>query len=179
MSAIFAGAGQVLLPGAKARDALNQLQEQLPRVRGALSALENSLRPHDETHALLVAELKAGIKQHVTDHVFGTWQSRQRGSTLPAQISIWELAWIEGPEALADKIMRNLKANGRAVGLPVAKYAEEQAKLQATLEKLERDEELEILRLEEAGHLVIRREDARPELLLQIWAEQHAERAAA
>ena len=69
-------------------------------------------------------------------------------------------------QAVFDAAKRGAK---EAPGLPNAAREAKIAELREQLKKLERSEELEILRLEAGGFFVLRREDITPAILFEVW----------
>jgi hypothetical protein len=178
MNPVIGTISGILPKGALARQALDRLQAEVVVTNDAIKFLGLSLLPLEETRALLLEHLKRAMYTNTPENAFLLFQIRGGDLALPSVLGIAELAWIETPEVLVDKIMQRIKANGRDVGLPAAKHGAELGRLRAKLDQLEYDEEAEVLRLEVAGHSILRRETARPEILFKVWGKQ-AERAAA
>jgi hypothetical protein len=172
MNALIGTSSGPLRKGASERKALDQLQVDIVATGDAIESLGRSLLPLEETRALLLEHLKRAMYANTPENAFHLFQRRDVGRELPSMLGIAELAWIETPEVLADKIMQRLQANGLAVGLAEAKHAAELGRLRAKLDQLEYDEEAEVLRLEAAGHVVLRRESARPKILFSVWEKQ-------
>lgn len=186
-----------LRQGAQARQALDRLQVEIAATEGAIETLKGAPLPLEEVRERLLGMIKDGIRQWQPADAFSRLQDRiydpriagrVRGviDTLTGEeflltqpMSIFDLAWLDGPEVLADMIMTRIKANGRPVGPPLAKYTAEMERLRTKLDGLERAEEIETLRLEAAGHVILRRENVQPDLLMRIWSEQQVDRAAA
>jgi hypothetical protein len=178
--------GDILRKGASTRRALDGIQADIVATCDAIQALKGSLLPLEETRDLVLDSINRAIYANPPENVFQAFQNRVGDRGFPSVyvhtinkedvsipvFGIGTLAWLEGPEVLADKIVARLKKNGRAVGLPEEKYTVELEKSQTKLDQLERDEEIETLRLEAAGHVILRRESARPEIVFQVWSEQ-------
>ena len=63
-------------------------------------------------------------------------------------------------------------ADSRDAGLPAAERSKEVDKLRRRIADLEEAEELEVLALEAAGHVVARRDDCDSALLVRLWSEE-------
>lgn len=171
----------ILRKGAAARETLDRLQGEIEQLIGERNMLSRSRLPHEETREVLLRSLQDAMYRYAPEAQFESLQSRDIAcaEALRAELTLADVCYIDGPEAVADKIMARIKATGRTVGPSAAEYAKTMAGLQSRLDALERNEELEVLRLEAEGHVILRRESACPELLLRIWGEQQTDRAAA
>lgn len=65
-------------------------------------------------------------------------------------------------------------ADSRDAGLPAVERGRQVDKLRRKVADLEEAEELEVLALEAAGHVVARRDDCDPALLVKLWSRPEA-----
>lgn len=169
----------LLREGAVQRKALDKIQSESLEMRKATAALARAALPPEETRARLLHEIQRHIERRWPADLYETFQQPDSAAILPDLLGLADYAWLCGPEELVDLIMKRLQMNGRRAGLPSVERETKLREMRAALDKLECSEELETLRLEDAGHVISRREDARPDLLLKVWAERETAKASA
>jgi hypothetical protein len=164
-------ANQITRAGASVRQALDRLRDQIQATRKTISEISSAPVPADEVRARLEKAIAAAVYAQVPENSFESFAGADHNyGTLPVELKFTDLAYLFGTEAVTELILKRISARDRKAGLPSAKRVVKVAELAAQLEDLERQEELEILRMESAGHAIVRRADASPELLFQIWA---------
>ena len=157
------------------RTTLEKIQREISTLSAEIEQTERAYLPYEETRANLLHFLKEDQYQRVPEKHFESFQSPfSRNWELPRELSLVHLAYLMGPDALVDRIMERIGANGQPVGLPAAERQKKLAELQAKLRRLMESEEVETLRIEKLGWVVLRREDADVQVILDVWAQQDA-----
>jgi hypothetical protein len=172
--------------GAPERAVLDKTRAQILVIVDQIKALRGAPLAHEETRARIVVGLEGAIYERSPENKFFEIQAGADGagrfdwpaSTLAGavifdlnQFGFADLAWLFGPEAVADMVMKRLKDRGPAPGLAAAARTVRLAELNAERVRLELAEEAEILKLEAAGHVVLRRADMDPALVLSKWLD--------
>jgi len=168
---------RILEEGAAERKSLDKVQREVREGHSAIRELEGMPVHMDETREQLLAATKDAVYQTVPQDVYGRFRYVGPDKRLPIGITFSDLAFLFGEEFLVNAIVKRLEANGQAAGIRSEERAAKIKALRAKLDNLERAEELAILQLEDAGHVVLRREDARPDLLLEIWGGHETAKA--
>jgi len=169
---------EILREGSAARKVLDGLQGQILKTHQAIRATELVLLSADETRARLRSALQSEVYMRTPENYFAGFQQPDGRAVLPTQTDFAMLLHVFGVDPVLDLLMKRLTdaSKGKPDGLPAVERAEKLRELRAQLDRLEISEELETLHLEEAGNVILRRREARPEILFQVWAELPATR---
>lgn len=174
----------ILRPGRKERAQLDKLQRQIETLRNeieaaiAADAADVDLREH--CRLAVERENRSDHRGSVFDHLrLSDAHARDQdfAGMSPLQNSrMPDLSWRSlfeflGKDRSIERAFQAAKNGAKTPpGLANAPREEKLAELREQVRKLERDEERETLRLEEAEHVILRREDVNPEILLEVWA---------
>lgn len=168
---------EILRPNDPGHATLNALREQIAAKRKEIAAVERAPLPDEDRRARIRAWLDERVRR--LSETSGTFASANpvpelRDASLEklAGMGVAMLA-LMFPKKLEEALLESIPDKIPA-GLPKCDRIAAIAQLQDEIEALERNEEAETLRLEDAGHVVIRRRDMSPELVLQIWASREA-----
>ena len=160
------------LPGDPARKKLDQTQAAIEAKQREREAVTNAEFPPEEARQRLIYAIESDT------NAFSGWNFRGASSPYRHHAELPEFSWgivalpFGGSEKLADLIVeRTFKKPGfYTPGLPAAARGKQVRQLNAAVRDLERQEELEILALERAGRVVLRRGDVENfDLLLTLW----------
>jgi hypothetical protein len=164
----------ILVHGAPERKELDKIQAEIARVEAEAKATKDAALTHDETRGRLLSALQGAIHNATPELKFREIQAGYgSGGGFHSQgFGLADLAWILGPEAIADAIMKRLKEGGPQPGLPSGARAGRLSELSAQRIRLLREEEIEILSLEAAGHVILRRMEADPAIAFSVWQQQ-------
>lgn len=168
---------QAIKPGDPEGARLDACRQKIAELKGSFAAIEARPRTKDETRARILRTIERD-REHgdpLTAWTAFSSFSEFAGAHLPQPfLTFQDLAFLLGPEKLADAVMARLQESPPpgGPGISAAERGKKLAALQSDLDAAESDEEREILQLESAGHTVLRREDARPEILFRVWSEQ-------
>ena len=144
--------------------AITALQAQIKSVQGAPCSL-------DETRARIRSALDSlTYKDPPGPGLLAFCSADVTYGTLPV-FGLAFYVWLRGAEEVTDEIMERLREEAPPAGIPAAERAERLDALSAELRNAETEAEFEALRLEAAGHVVLRRADAAPQVLLAVWAQ--------
>jgi len=167
--------------GAPERKALDKIQVEIGETEQATEDIGSASLPHEEMKENLTrafSEMRArGGWIDSSWHNFGLpdytlWR-------IPHDIPVVDmLLYLLGTEELVKRIMERISKTMPTAGLPAEKRPAKIAELEAKRVRLLEAEELEILRLEEAGHTIVRREAADAKVLLRVWGQKKFEAAA-
>jgi hypothetical protein len=164
----------ILRQGSAARNALDAIQDKIKETLQTVKVTELGLLPHEETRARLQRAIEAELSRFSPENRYSSFQQPLNPEALLSNNDVSargyfaEILWLMGPDAVLDRIMKFLSSSKQPAGMPAAKRADKLRDLRVELDRLEREEELQILALEKEGHVILRR-DVRPELLLQVW----------
>jgi hypothetical protein len=174
----------ILDPGAPQRQSLDAIQAKEAEVRKAILAAERAPRAPDDVRKAVRATIEQGVAASNGARVGGYVADGLRAFARPGRGTLPDLSesrnlWaalflLVGPQAAEDRIVA-LATEGAAFGLQVAKREQRIAELRAEWQRLEVDEEREILKLESAGFGILRRADVDPAVCLAIWQRQRDE----
>lgn len=137
--------------------------------------------PADELRLALASSVKravdSGLPARADSMKFAG--RRQEGRVEPslaagAPLTLSDLAWLFGVDEIVDKITSSMDANSLAGSVDSATRERQLAQLNERIRDLEIEEEREVIRLQDSGLLVMRRETADPEILLQVWLDGFA-----
>jgi hypothetical protein len=177
---------QILRTGDPARKKLDGIESAIAEAKAEIDATDRAPLTHRETAARIKRAIDSNIAQYATAYRFSALQSSdeqtaQAAKVVSQSLSLCEIAYLIGTDAVVSSIMKRIEDNGGEVGLPFAERAKRIATLQGKLRTLERDCEREALRLEAQGHVIIRREDCDVTEVIAVWAENepHSEAEAA
>lgn len=166
---------QLTRDGAPARKALDKIRCEITKTHKLIRDTTSAEIPLDEVKIRLRAAIDAAMYNLTPELPFEEFAQdgaiAGRPAMLPVDLRLSDLAYLLGPEKIVDLIADRLAARGSEAGLPAVQRADRLTELRKELDKLERAEEVEILQLEAAGHTILRREDARPDLLFDIWGK--------
>ena len=162
----------IIREGNAERSDLDKDEAQITSLQLQKKSVLNACIPHDETRARLARDLASKVYRHGPANTFEMFQggAHPEYAVLPDVFNVGQLVYVLGADFLLDAIMSKIEANSRPVGLSAEKRAKRIEELDAQLRKAERDAEIEALRLEDIGFTVVRREDADPAVLLDVWA---------
>lgn len=160
----------ILLASHPDRRVLDKIRSEIAGLQAEIVAVADARLPFEEVRQSLRDQLEANWANKPAAYFHGyTYPGGDR--RIPDAINFGFFVFLFGVDTLVDMIMRRLESAGGPFGLPAADRAAKLAGLKDKLEALECDEEREVLRLEAVGHTVLRRADARPDLVFDIWAE--------
>lgn len=167
----------ILKAGMRERAALDKLESQLAGVMAEMERIAKERVPHEETRERLKRAIERDVYRRVPEGYFNSFQNADERYTGGESgdrgfITLGDLAYLIGVDTLLDMMMTRIKANGESVGLPASERAKKLQELRGQLHELERKVEFEVLRLEEAGHTILRRRDADVAVLFEVWAEK-------
>lgn len=166
---------QMLKPGEPESASLDSFRQKIAELKESLASVESRPRTQGETRGRILRTIEESMKLHdpLTGWAGFSSFNEFAPASLPDPVSFADLAYLLGAETLADAVMSRLQASPPpgGPGITAAERAKKLAALQSDLDAAEADEEVEILALESAGYTVLRREDARPEILFAVWAE--------
>lgn len=166
----------ILRPADRRRTRLNEFEENINVFKQDIKNVKDAVVPDEEYRARVKARIEYAMYQKTPELVFNTLQGRfESNVVLPDAIDFAMLGYLFGVDEIVDRIVDRVKANGHPAGLPASERAKCIEKLQAQLRSAERDAEIEALRLEAAGHTILRREDADVEVLLEVWSNLPAD----
>jgi len=168
----------ILKKGLPARKELDRLQGEIADARTNVNHLEALPLHIDEVRARIAEQVKYAIHQNTPGNHFSGFNAKEatyapvwRGRKVTVADFIALQAYLDGEERVVDRIMTRLKADEKFGDLRMEERTAKLGKLRSQIEILEFTEEREIRRLEAQGHDVIRRADAREEVLLKVWSE--------
>jgi hypothetical protein len=158
---------KILRPGEKPRAKLDKLQTEFAQTTKELESLEHAPRSIEEARARLASALERSTERaaYAFESVLAP---DERNVELPAQMTLGELAYLQGTEAFIDCVMQRIA--GKA-GMPAEQRTARLAALKEKLRALQVAEEQEVLDLERRDHTVLRRSDADVAILLEVWAD--------
>ena len=148
---------------------LEKLRARIVELKNALASINQAPRPASEVRAALVEVFKHAEYATSAADPFETLVRDIVTPVLPAEVGLGLLVYFIGAEELADRALKRLVIPAGALSMD--ERLKKRSQTEAQLLYAEREEEREILRLEAAGHAVLRREDASPEVLLAVWGE--------
>lgn len=159
------------------RAALDKIQAEILQTSREVEAVHRAPRHVEDIREALLEAVQAATYRYAPDATFGPFLNSNPASPaqLPVNVTFADLVYLFGADHIADLVIERLGLKKAVDG--ALRASERQQKLaahRARLDELERAEELEILRLEAAGLQIVRRAQARPELLLAVWASQPA-----
>lgn len=173
------------LNSGKAFSKVQALRDQITDCLAELKSLETDPLPADEAKARVRRWLEANqADQGIALHLVGWATSPDQNAIGPRGLEGWEVGGDRPPVDLLRELMRILavvapdqieaaagaeidrRLANKEPGLPMADRPKRRAELEQQLSELEVQEEAAIEKLEEAGHLVHRRAEARPEIIL-------------
>lgn len=162
-----------VLPGDKRRSKLDSVQQRLDAL-----LLE---RAKTERAPIAAAEFKNRIKSDLqrgsalANRAIDQSSPRPRSILEPGlALSLSDLAWLFGAEAITEHVCLATAEYlaSQPAGIDAATRAKRLNEINTDLEKLQQDEEREVLALVDAGIPVIRRENADPRILLAAWQKE-------
>ena len=160
-------------PGNPARETLDGLQSEIKKAGDAIVEVEKARLPLEDTRARLIRAAESASYRSPSDYFFEGFQNqRSDGAQFDGAPSWSQIFYVFGIEKTVDRIVDRLKAADHPVGLPAAKRPAAVLQLRAKLAALQNAEEIETLRLEDAGLIILRRGDADPAVVLAIWQAQ-------
>jgi len=160
-----------LTKGAPERKSLDKLQREITETQTAIKELEGLPVHIEETRERLLSAVKDAVHLGVPEVAFQSFRYNDPNRRLPIEITFADLCFFFGEEVLINAAIKRMEASAQGTGIRSEERIGKMKVLHAKLDSLERSEELETMRLEDAGHMVLRRGTARPELLLAIWGE--------
>jgi hypothetical protein len=165
---------EILHTGSPERKALDTLQAEIAALAKSIDQVARAGLPMDETRDAVRRAIEGQMKSPGATS-FGRFASPPEAFPHAPRI-MPELNWstviaLLGEKMVVDRICDAIEASTAAPGLPRAARQAKLGELRTRLLKLERAEEREILQLEDAGHVVLRRVDADVGLVLAIWQE--------
>jgi hypothetical protein len=160
--------------------ALERLRAEIAGLITDAKAIRSAPLATEEVRERVLRGLQNAVYQYTPENKFTGIQhgNGDEGSLGAMAFGLPDLAWIFGPDALADTIMQRLAASGAKPGLPAAARAARLAEIEDARKRLEVLEELEILKLESKGFQVRHRADADPAILLRVWGTYNQKLAA-
>ena len=150
------------------RSKLEKLQAAILEASQEIEAVRRAPRHVDDIREALLVAAKSAVHRYAPE---ATFEAFLPGGTalLPENFTFAHFVYLFGAEHLADLSIERLGANAVQGALRASERKQKLEALQARTDELERAEETEILRLEAEGLQIIRRPQARPELLLTVW----------
>lgn len=164
-----------LREGDKSRKQLDQLQLKIAATRLAIEKLEHLPRARDEVRQALMGLLEDAKRRNIDPSYSWRGITRADGrAELPLDVQTPDLIYVLGEEVFADAILRRIEADPPPgwPGIPMAERNKKLAALRAELRDAEVAEEVETLRLEGEGHLIERRTDVDPAILIETWQRE-------
>jgi hypothetical protein len=177
----------VLLPGHPARKKLDAIQADIAGARAEIVAIEKAPLALEDQRELLRADIAGKFQKADPESEIRRFHKLRADGTRPSltprsergrMAGTWDIvALIFDREEIEARLLKRLEQSneGKELGLPLAKRSAKIADLQQKISLLENREELEILKLEEERYTVVRRGDADPKLLLEIWRAHRPE----
>ncbi len=163
----------LLRAGEPARKKLDAIQAQITETKRAARDVERAPLATEDARVKVRAALERAQRsgEWATNALlrFGRVADRYELPDATGGVPWAVLIALLGPKEAEDRLVALCTAAPGARGLPAGKRAAKLDELRAKLDDLERREEQEVLALEAAGHVVLRRADVRPELLLELW----------
>jgi hypothetical protein len=161
----------IVREGASERAALDQLRAEISATIADIEKTEALPAHADEVRAALLREAQRHVAEGGGGLDFETYVDG-RGQPIRPDFKLADYIWLVGADRFADAALQRLEAEGKVGKLRAADRARQLAKLRARLDELEVAEEMEVMKLERDGHTVLRRAEARPELLLAVWGNE-------
>jgi hypothetical protein len=139
-----------------------------------IAQIENAPLPHAEALQAIRRDLESSsahcVIRRLGDYTSSYRETRSRASNhLREGISLADLALLLGANTLVDAIARYLPATPKA-GLPTTQRVPRLTELREALRKDLIDAELETMRLEAEGYLILRHKNFDAKVLLEVWA---------
>lgn len=156
----------------EARSKLDALREKAENLKVSIDSVRNANVSYADLSQRLAASLSYEMQYSDAQNDFNAFiLADYGGKVLPRSIDIGRLCYLFGPDQIRNLIMERIKASPLKPGMPLADRPKKIAELQRELRQAEIDIERETLRLEGAGHKILRHVGAPPDVLLALWAE--------
>ncbi len=157
---------------------------QIIAARASIDELQRQPRSEAEVRAALLVVVKAAVYRNAPESVFELYTTGEAPEfdamdRLSLSAFVAHQAYLMGEEALVDRYMALLKAAGRFGNVSSKERDARLAKLRTRVRELEIAEERSILEIERVGHVILRRPDADPEVLFEVWSETRTSKEAA
>lgn len=162
-----------VLRGDKLRNKLDVIQDRINALLVERKTVDRAPMTVDEFKRIVGAQL-TGKPSLIAIRARGQLMSRGAGAIEPYEpLNLMDLASLFGVEEIAE-LLTGI-ANSSPTQNPSMDSADREARLsaiEAELEQLQKDEELQVMALLDAGVRVARREDADPRVLLAVWQKE-------
>lgn len=165
---------KILRRGDPQRIKLDKIQDDIEACAARIDATVKAPLSADDLRENVRAAIRAKADAQRTGQSFAFLRRRAesgRPPPLPA-LEFWAAEiFLHGEQYVEDRIVAQLSMMEPAPGLPQTKRRQLVSELQDQINTLEREEEIETLRLESVpGNVLIRRPTTDPAMLIEIWA---------
>lgn len=148
---------------------LRQIRSELAELQAEHEALADAPLSVEEIEQRLRSEVER--ISHYASAPLRDLEIRGNGMAPPFTVSA-ELMISLDPEGFIKRAMTYVRARAKELDRPSAEErSQRMADLVQRIVQLEVEEETEILRLEDQGHLVARRPDVNPRLIEKVWGQ--------
>lgn len=171
--------------GATARASLDAIQMEIIATRASFGELDRQPWTEAEVRVALLAVIKSVMYRNTPENFIESYTSGALAGhnlemTGPLSLSAFvaHQAYLLGEDEVVDRYIARLKSAGKLGKVSAAERVARLGKLRTRLRELEIAEERAVLELERLGHVILRRADADPDVLLEVWGDAIEKEAA-
>jgi hypothetical protein len=159
--------------GAPERAKLDEIQMAIADVQKGITTIERAPLSSEATRANLRRALDHELNEGFVERTLSRFAQPNPAYAGELPKVDWPLlAMLLGRETVEEKLLGIIQGSQKAPGLTHQEREARLDELRGELRRLEVDEERAILALETSGFVVLRRSDADPALVLQVWQDE-------